>query len=68
MSRCEEITFTVVLHDAPYATERSWNGRRFAERALDSELEAGDLVAAVKMRTMAEFVSRCRDSQHVVSF
>jgi len=28
--------FTVILHDAPYTTERSWNGLRFAEKALDS--------------------------------
>ena len=28
--------FTVILHDAPYTTERSWNGLRFAEKALES--------------------------------
>jgi uncharacterized protein involved in oxidation of intracellular sulfur len=28
--------FTVILHDAPYTTERSWNGLRFAEKALDN--------------------------------
>lgn len=28
--------FTVILHDAPYTTERSWNGLRFAEKVLDS--------------------------------
>lgn len=28
--------FTVILHDVPYMTERSWNGLRFAEKALDS--------------------------------
>jgi len=28
--------FTVILHDAPYTTERSWNGLRFAEKSLDS--------------------------------
>ncbi|TKS59845.1 MAG: hypothetical protein EWM73_03260 [Nitrospira sp.] len=28
--------FTVILPDAPYATGRSWNGLRFAEKALDS--------------------------------
>lgn len=27
--------FTVLLHDAPYTTERSWNGLRFAEKAVD---------------------------------
>ncbi len=27
--------FTVLLHDAPYTTERSWNGLRFAEKAMD---------------------------------
>jgi hypothetical protein len=31
-------------------------------------LKACDLVAGVKMGTMAEFVSRCQDSQHGVSF
>lgn len=28
--------FTVILPDAPYTTGRSWNGLRFAEKALDS--------------------------------
>lgn len=28
--------FTVILPDAPYATGRSWNGLRFAEKSLDS--------------------------------
>ncbi len=28
--------FTIILHDAPYTTERSWSGLRFAEKALDS--------------------------------
>lgn len=28
--------FTVILHDAPYTTERSGNGFRFAEKALDN--------------------------------
>ena len=131
--------FTVILHDAPYTTERSWNGLRFAEKALDngtpvcvflfsdavyvackgqcppdgtpnledlliklvgkgatvsvcttcvearpyqpsgqsgagffhtkeSGLDVGDLVAGVKMGTMAELVNWCRGSQHVVSF
>ena len=27
--------FTVILHDPPYTKERSWNGLRFAEKALD---------------------------------
>lgn len=131
--------FTVILHDAPYTTERSWNGLRFAEKALDNgipvrvflfsdavyvarkghfqaqgapnmedllvrllgkgaavsvcttciearpyepsgqssacllgrkegSLIAEDLVTGVKMGTMAELVSWCRDSQRVVSF
>lgn len=131
--------FTVVLHDAPYTTERSWNGLRFAEKALDSGipvrvflfsdavyvarqeqqppestpsietllltilhkggvvgacttcvearpyepsgqvamcffgkkaggLSPGDLIAGVKMGTMVELVSWCRESQQVISF
>ena len=27
--------FTIILHDAAYTTERSWNGLRFAEKALE---------------------------------
>ncbi len=30
--------FTVILHEAFYTTERSWNGLRLAEKALDSGL------------------------------
>ncbi len=131
--------FTVILHDAPYTTERCWNGLRFAEKALGSGipvrvflfsdavyvarkeqqppegvpnieelvltilnkgavvgvcttcvearpyelsgqaarcflgkkeggLTPGDLIAGVKMGTMAELVSWCRESQQVISF
>ncbi len=28
--------FAVILYDAPYTTERSWKGLRFAEKALGS--------------------------------
>lgn len=131
--------FTVILHDPPYTTERSWNGLRFAAKALDGGipvrvflfsdavyvarkgqhppegapnleelllailkkgaavsvcttcvearpyepsgqaamcflgkkdggLTPGDLIAGVKMGTMAELVSWCRESRQVVSF
>jgi uncharacterized protein involved in oxidation of intracellular sulfur len=131
--------FTVILHDAPYTTERSWNGLRFAEKALDGGtpirvflfsdavyvaskgqcppegtpnledllsrllskgamvsvcttcvearpsqpsgqpsacfvhtkeggMSPGDIIAGVRIGTMAELVGWCRDSQQVVSF
>jgi uncharacterized protein involved in oxidation of intracellular sulfur len=45
--------FTVILHDAPYTTERSWNGLRFAEKALD-----GGIPVRVFLFSDAVYVAR----------
>lgn len=31
-------TFTIIINDAPYTTEKAWNALRFARKALDSHI------------------------------
>lgn len=46
-------TFTIIIHEAPYAGERAWNGLRFAKKTLESGL-------AVNLFLMADAVYAAR--------